>query len=78
MEYLNYLGSMVTNYARCTREIKQGLPLQSSIQQEESFHQELGLTFKEETSHVLHVEHGFVWCWNLDNSESISEIPVKF
>jgi hypothetical protein len=22
MEYFNYLGSMITNYARCTREIK--------------------------------------------------------
>jgi hypothetical protein len=22
MEYLNYLGSMITNYGRCTREIK--------------------------------------------------------
>jgi hypothetical protein len=22
VEYFNYLGSMITNYARCTREIK--------------------------------------------------------
>jgi len=27
-----------------------------------SFHQKIGLKFKEETSTVLHVEHSFVWC----------------
>ena len=27
---------------------------------------------------MLHLEHGFVWCWNLDASGSISEIPGKF
>jgi hypothetical protein len=60
-------------------KLNKGLPLQSSARQEEdSFHQELGLTFKEETSQVLLLEHDFVWCWNLDNSESRSEIPVKF
>ena len=59
-------------------KLNKGLPLQSSTRQEHSFHQELGLTFKEETSQVLHLEHDFVWCRNLDNSESRSEIPVKF
>jgi hypothetical protein len=35
----------------------------SSIQQEEDyFHQQTGLKFKEETSKVLHLEHSFVWC----------------
>jgi hypothetical protein len=24
-----------------------------------------------------HLEHGFVWCWNLNTSESRSEIPGK-
>jgi hypothetical protein len=27
---------------------------------------------------MLHLEHSFVWCWNLDTSESWSEIPGKF
>ena len=27
---------------------------------------------------MLHLEHGFVWCWNLDASSSRSEIPGKF
>jgi len=30
-----------------------------------------------EISNVLHLEHSFVWCWNLDTSESRSEINRK-
>ena len=33
---------------------------------------------EEETSKMLHLEHGFVWCWNLDASGSRSEIPGKW
>ena len=51
----------------------------SSIQKEVGFfHQHIGLKVKEETGKVLHLEHGFVWCWNLDTSGSGSEIPGKF
>ena len=31
-------------------------------QEEESFYQHTGLKFEEETSKMLHLEHGFVWC----------------
>jgi len=36
----------------------------SSIQQEEedSLHQQVGLTFKDVTSKMLHLEYSFVWC----------------
>jgi len=27
---------------------------------------------------MVHLEHGFVWCWNLDASGSRSKIPGKF
>ena len=30
--------------------------------EEESFYQHTGLKFEEETSKMLHLEHGFVWC----------------
>jgi hypothetical protein len=51
----------------------------SSIQQEEnSFHQQNGLKFKEETSTVPHLEPSLVRCWNLDTSESISQTSEKF
>jgi hypothetical protein len=29
-------------------------------------------------SEVLHLEHSFIWCWNLDASGRRSEIPGKF
>ena len=34
------------------------------IQQEEedSFYQQIGLKFEEETNKILNLEHGFVWC----------------
>ena len=52
---------------------------QKQHQQEEgSFHQHNELQFQEETSKVLHLEHSFVWCWNLDTLESESEIPRTF
>ena len=38
----------------------------------------LGVKEEEETNKMLHLEHGFVWCWNLDASGSRSEIPGKF
>jgi hypothetical protein len=41
-------------------------------------YQQIGLRFKEETSAVLHLVHSCVWCWNLDTSESRSEVPGKF
>jgi len=34
--------------------------------------------FKEETSTVLHLDHRFIWCWNLDTAESSLDIPGKF
>ena len=59
-----YLGSLLTNDGRCTREIKSRIDHgKSCIQQEEdSFYQQIGLKFEEETNKMLHLEHGFVWC----------------
>ena len=35
----------------------------SCVQQEEdSLYQQIGLKLEEETSKMLHLEHGFVWC----------------
>ena len=48
------------------------------ISKPRSFYQQIGLKFEEETSKMLHLEHGFIWCWNLDASGSRSEIPGKF
>jgi len=52
----------------------------SASRREASQHviQQEGLKLKEETSKVQHIELGFVWCWNLEISESRSEIGGKF
>ena len=44
----------------------------------DSFYQQIGLKFEEETSEVLCLEHGSVWCWNLDAPGNRSETPGKF
>ena len=50
----------------------------SSIQQEEdSFHQKIGLQFKEGTSKLPHLKHNFFWCWNFNISDSRLEMPGK-
>ena len=45
-------------------KLNPGLPWQSCVQQEEedSLYQQIEFKFEEETSKMLHLEHGFVWC----------------
>ena len=50
----------------------------SFIYEEESFYQQIGLKFEEEASEMLRLEHGSVWCWNLDAPSNRSETPGKF
>jgi hypothetical protein len=60
--YLNYLGSLITNYARCTREIKFRIAMAKAAFNKKTLYQQIGLKFKEESSEMLHLEHSFVWC----------------
>ena len=63
VECFKYLGSMLTNDGRCTCEIKSRIAMKKNcIQQEDSFYQQTGLKFEEETNTMLHLEHDFVWC----------------
>ena len=61
-------------------KVNPGFPQQNqhSKVRRNSFLQQIWLKFKEETSKLLHLERSFVWCWNLDTSESRSEITGKF
>jgi hypothetical protein len=44
-------------------KLNPGSPRKSCFQQEEdSLYQQTGLKFEEETSKMLHLEHGFIWC----------------
>ena len=55
VEYINYLGRMITNGARCTPGNKiQVLDGKSKFQQgEKYFHRQIKLKFKDEISNVL-------------------------
>jgi hypothetical protein len=62
VKYFNYLGTMTTNDARCIREIKSRIAMAKGAfnKDVDSFHQQTGLKFKEETNKVLHLKHSFV------------------
>ena len=34
----------------------------AAFNKKKTFYQQIGLKFEEETSKMLHFEHGFVWC----------------
>jgi len=76
VECFNCLCSFVTNDARCTCIIK--CLGKCSIQKEDSFYHQIGLKFKEKPDEMSHLEHDFLWGWNLDSSESRSGITEKF
>jgi hypothetical protein len=60
-------------------KLNPGLAWQKQHSTEECyFHQQSGLTFKEESRKMLHLEQNFVLFRNLDTSESRSELPGKF
>jgi len=64
VECFKYLGSLLTNDGRCTCEIKSRIAMAKAAfnKKKMSFYQHIGLKFKEETSKMLHLEHGFLWC----------------
>ena len=59
-----YLGSMLTDVGRCTSEIKSRIAMAKAAfnKKKNLFYQKIGLKFEEETSEMLHLERGFVWC----------------
>ena len=62
VECFKYLGSILTNDGRCTREIKSKIVMAKAAFNKKTLYQQTGLKFEEETSKMLHLEHGFVWC----------------
>jgi hypothetical protein len=61
VEYLKYFNSTVTNYARCTREIKSRIAVaKAAFNRKKAFHQQTGLKFKEATSEVLYLNHSII------------------
>ena len=64
VESLKYLGNMLTNDARCTCEIKSRIAMAKAVfnKKRALFTSILDLKIEEETSKMLHLEHGFIWC----------------
>jgi len=60
VEYFNHLGSIITNDAKGTREIKSGIGMAIAAFNKKNLHHHMGLKFKEETSKALHLEHSLV------------------
>jgi hypothetical protein len=63
VEYFNYFGSMITNDARCAWKIKSMIVMEKAAfdKKEESFHQQIGLKYEENTSKVLRWEYSLLW-----------------
>ena len=60
---LEYLGSVITNDARRTRETKSRIALaKAAFRKKTFFHQQIELKFKEETGKVLHLQHSILRC----------------
>jgi len=64
VEYFNYLGTMITNDARCIHEIKSRIAVAKATfnKLKALFTSKLDLKFKEENIKVLHLVQRFVWC----------------
>jgi hypothetical protein len=79
VEYFNYMGSMITNDTRFTREIKSRIAMakkHSTIRR--LFPSKLYLNLKKKTNKLLHLEHSFVWCLNWTLREVDQKYPETF
>ena len=59
-----YLGSTLTDDEKCTCEIKSKIVMAKVAfnKKKNFFYQQIGLKFEEETSEVLLLDYGSVWC----------------
>jgi len=69
---------MITNEAKCICEIKSRIAMkEAAFNKKTPFISKLDLKYKEETSKVLHLEHSFVQCWNLDTFRKVDQKFLK-
>ena len=62
VEFFKCLGSIITNYAKCTQDIRCMIVVAiAAFKKNRNFHQQIRLKFREGTSELLHVERSFVW-----------------
>jgi len=62
MKYFKCLGSIITNYAKCTHDTRYKIIVaKAAFKKNETFHQQIGLNVKEKASEMLLLECSFVW-----------------
>jgi hypothetical protein len=71
-------NKIITNNLKCAREIKPTIVTVKAVFYITMALFSIKLHFRKTTSEVQHFEHYLVRCWNLDTSDSRSEIPGKF
>jgi hypothetical protein len=63
VDYFQYLGTIITDDARCTLQIISKIAMEKApFSMEKTYHQQTGLILREEIGRVLHLEHSFTWC----------------
>jgi hypothetical protein len=62
VEYFSYLGSTITNDARCTREIRSRIAMAKAVFNKKKTLSTSKLESNLRKKLVLHLEHSFVWC----------------
>ena len=74
-----YLGSMLTEDGRCTCEIKSRIVMAKAVfnKKKNLFTSKLDLNLRKELGKCC-LEHGSVWCRNLDAPGNRSETPGRF
>ena len=81
VEYFHSLGSVITNDARCTREIKFRISMAKTAfnKLKTSFTSKVGLHWRKKLATCYIWIIALVWCWNLDTSEGgSSEMSGNF
>jgi hypothetical protein len=80
VEYFNYLGSMITNHARCTREIKSRIAMAKAAfnKKKNLFTSKLDLNLGKKLVKCYIWSVALCGAKNVDTSESGSEVSGKF
>jgi len=80
VEYFNYLGSMKTNDANCTREIRCRIVMAKAAFNENKtlFISRLDWNLRKNRKKVMHLEHRLLWCRNLGTTGSRSDLSGKY
>lgn len=76
----SYWGDIIINGVKCAHEIMSRIAKTKAgiIKKSQSSKSKLTrLQLNDETAKVVHLKYSFVWCWNKQTAERISDIPGK-